>query len=197
MADLTALLEREASAEIESIAAEARERAAAVVADARAEAEQILAQRRKSAEGQRDAALVRARSAAALEASAVKLQAQHAALESVFSEARRQLQALRGDAGAYAGVLERLMGEAVAGLGGDEVTAVLVNPADVAAAEAAVAKLGLKAPVHADAAIDLGVLVRSARNSAVENSLGARLAALEGELAAEVSKLLFASSAEA
>jgi vacuolar-type H+-ATPase subunit E/Vma4 len=45
--------------------------------------------------------------------------------------------------------------------------------------------------------VEFGVVLRSGRNSAVENTLGARMSALEGELAAEVSKLLFGPLAEA
>jgi V/A-type H+-transporting ATPase subunit E len=197
MSELTALLEREASAEIESILAEARSRAAASVADARAEAEQILAQRRRSAEVQRDAALVRARSAAALEASALKLQAQHAALEGVFEDVRGQLAGLPGDAKAYAAVLQRMLAEALDSLGVSNAAAVMVAPSDVAVAQAALAALGHDLPVVAEAGVSLGVRVQSKSRSAVENSLLARLAALEGELAAEVSRLLFASDAAA
>jgi len=45
--------------------------------------------------------------------------------------------------------------------------------------------------VSGDPGLQLGVRVRSHRRSTVENSLLARLAALEGELAAEVSRMLF------
>jgi V/A-type H+/Na+-transporting ATPase subunit E len=192
MSDLTALLEREASAEIESILAEARSRAAAMVAEARAEAEQILVQRRRSAEGQREAALVRARSAAALEASALRLQAQHAALEGVFEDVRVRLAGLPGDAKVYSTVIERMLAEALDSLGASNAAAVVVAPSDVALAQKALATLGHNLPVEADPSVTLGVRVRSKRRSAVENSLLARLAALEGELAAEVSRLLFA-----
>jgi vacuolar-type H+-ATPase subunit E/Vma4 len=62
---------------------------------------------------------------------------------------------------------------------------------------AAIAKTAkIEAPVEGDEALSLGVRVRSKRHSAVENSLPARLAALEGELAAEVSRLLFATEAD-
>jgi vacuolar-type H+-ATPase subunit E/Vma4 len=63
---------------------------------------------------------------------------------------------------------------------------------------AALAKAAkVAAPVEGDEDLTLGVRVRSKRHSAVENSLTARLAALEGELAAEVSRLLFAADVEA
>lgn len=193
MSDLSALLEREASAEIEAILTEARERAAAVVAEAQAEAEQLLAQRRRTAEAQRDAALVRARSAAQLEASALRLQAQHAALEGVFATARERMGALAGDAKAYRSVLGSLLQEAVDDVGADEVAHVAAAPADVAIVRAWVKAAGLEVAVEPDDTLALGVRVVSRRRSAVENTLGARLANLEGELAAEVSRALFAA----
>jgi F0F1-type ATP synthase membrane subunit b/b' len=42
MSDLSALLDREASAEIETLLSEARQRASEIVAEATAEAEQLL-----------------------------------------------------------------------------------------------------------------------------------------------------------
>lgn len=197
MSDLTALLEREASAEIAAIHAEARSRAEALVADARAEAEQILAQRRRSAEAQRDAALVRARSAAALEASALKLQAQHAALEGVFEDVRVQLAGLPKDARAYAVTFGRMLAEALDSLGAANAAAVVVAPSDVAVAQSALIALGHTLPVETDSSVSLGMRVRSKSRSAVENSLIARLSALEGELAAEVSRLLFVDDSAA
>jgi len=191
MSDLSALLEREASAEIDAVLSEARERAAAAMAEAQSEAEQFLAQRRRAAEAQRDAALVRARSAARLEAAALKLQAQHAALERVFELARERMAAQAEDAKAYQGVLQRLLAEAVEHVGADGVAAIEAAPGDVAAVRAAAKALGVDAPVSGDPSLELGVRVRSHRRSTVENSLVARLASLEGELAAEVSRTLF------
>jgi vacuolar-type H+-ATPase subunit E/Vma4 len=192
VSDLSALLEREASAEIETIVTEARAQASAVVAAARAEAEQLLAQRRRAAEGGREATLVRAHSAAQLEASALKLRAQHAAVGDVFDAARARLTAIAGDAPRYGGVLADLLAEAVAAVGADDVASVQVAPGDVAVAEAAAARLGLRIPIEADGGVALGVRVVSKRRSAVENTLHARLAAVEGELAADVSRVLFA-----
>jgi V/A-type H+/Na+-transporting ATPase subunit E len=195
VSDLSALLEREASVEIEAIVAEARSHASTLVAAAQAEAEQLLAQRRRTAELQRDATLVRAHSAAQLEASALKLRAQHAAVRAAFDAARERLGAIAADAPRYGGVLAELLEEAVEAVGADDVAAIHVAPADVAVATSAIAKLGRAFPVEADAGVALGVRVVSKRRSAVENTLGARLAALEGELAADVSRVLFAPDA--
>jgi V/A-type H+/Na+-transporting ATPase subunit E len=196
MSDLSALLEREASAEIASILSEARERASAAMAAAQTEAEQLLAKRRRAAEVQRDAALVRARSAAQLEAASLQLQAQHAALETVFEHARERLAGLPGDAKAYKGILQQLLTEALDDIGRDDVASIEAAPADVATVAAIAKAAKIEAPVEGDEALALGVRVRSKRHSAVENSLPARLDALEGELAAEVSRLLFATEAD-
>lgn len=193
MSDLSALLEREASAEIEAILTEARERASAVVAEARSEAEQLLATRRRAAEAQREAALVRARSAAQLEASALRLQAQHAALEGVFTAARERMGALAGDAKAYRAVLGRLLQEAVDDVGATEVARVTAATSDLATVRTLVKAAGLEVPVEASDDVALGVRVVSRRHSTVENTLDARLAALAGELAADVSRTLFAA----
>ena len=196
MSDLSALLEREASAEIASILSEAREGAAAAMAAAQTEAEQLLAKRRRAAEVQRDAALVRARSAAQLGAAAVQLEAQHAALETVFEHARERLAGLPGDAKAYKGILQQLLVDALDDIGRDDVAVIEAAPSDVATVAALAKAAKVEAPVEGDATLALGVRVRSKRHSAVENSLTARLAALEGELAAEVSRLLFAAGAD-
>ena len=76
-------------------------------------------------------------------------------------------------------------------MGADGVAAIEAAPGDVAAVRAAAKALGVDAPVSGDPSLELGVRVRSHRRSTVENSLVARLASLEGELAAEVSRTLF------
>jgi vacuolar-type H+-ATPase subunit E/Vma4 len=120
------------------------------------------------------------------------LQAQHAALEKVFEHARERLAGLPGDAKAYGGVLQQLLVEALDDIGREHVAAIEAAPSDVATVAALVKAAKVEAPVEGDAGLALGVRVRSKRHSAVENSLTARLTALEGELAAEVSRLLFA-----
>lgn len=197
MSDLSALLDREASAEIEALLSEARERASEIVAEANAEAEQLLGQKRRAAEAQREATLVRAQSAARLEASALKLRAQHAAVEAVFAAVRDELEALAKDESAYAKALHALLAEAVEAVGAAEVTAVHAAPADVDVVAEAAKSLGLDAPVEAADDVVAGVRVATRGQASVENSLGQRLAALEGELAAQVSATLFAQAAEA
>ncbi len=197
MSDLSALLDREASAEIETLLSEARARASEIVAEANAEAEQILAQKRRAAQAQREATLVRAQSSAQLEASALKLRAQHAAVEGVFEEVRARLADVAADPAAYRTVLRSLLEGAVAAVGVADVVAVHASPDDVPVVTKLVSEIAPQATVVADPTVRLGVRVVTARHSTIENSLTQRLSALEGELAAHVSSVLFGQASEA
>ncbi len=196
MADLSTLLAKEASTEIEAILSEANERAAKITEAARSEAESIVAERERRAKAQREASLVRARSAAQLEASAIRLRAQHEGVRGVFDEVRRQLDALVTDQGRYPAVFEKLLDEALAAAREVGVEAVEVAPADVELATRALSSRGVSAEVRAADDVRGGVRVRTARRSAVENTLYDRLDAMAGELAAEVSRVLFGAKAE-
>lgn len=193
MADLAALLEKEASAEIEAILGGARERASEIVAEAEREAEALVATRERQAEANRQAALVRARSSASLEAASMRLNAQQEAIQTVFREAEAQIEALRADGTRYPRILAALLKEAAEGLRGAP-DAVVVNPSDEAAVRQALQEAGMNADVRTDPATVAGVRVVSGRIS-VENTLPARLAALRDELASEVAAAL--SSKEA
>lgn len=197
MSDLSALLDREASAEIETLLSEARQRSSEIATEATVEAEQLLGQKRRAAEAQREATLVRAQSAARLEASALKLRAQHAAVEAVFAAARDELRALANDEPAYAKVLRALLAEVLDAVGVAEVAGVHAAADDVDVVAKAAKALGVEAPVGAADDLIGGVRVTTRGRATVENSLGQRLAALEGELAAQVSATLFAQAAEA
>lgn len=199
MADLSTLLEKEASTEIEAIVAKANERAAEILAAARSEADAILSSRERSVKSQREAGLVRARSAAQLEASALKLRAQHAGVEKVFATVRRQLDELTRDPARYEPVLRQLLAEAVQAVGNSSVASVEVAPADVELARRALEAEGLHAggiaaKVEARDDVRGGVRLRTASRSAIENTLADRLEALEGELASEVSQALFGAA---
>ncbi|CAN5781085.1 hypothetical protein BH24DEI2_BH24DEI2_16610 [soil metagenome] len=193
MANLSALLEKEAGAEIEAILSEARERASELVAEARTEADTTLAQQERSAASQYDAALVRSSSGAQLEASSLKLRAQHEAVERVFRAAKTSLEALTQDKAAYGDVLSKLLTEAVEGLGGaNKVAAVVVNPADRAAAEKAASAHGMGGKVETSDDVRGGVRVRATGgNVTLENTLFGRLEAVQDELASDVSRTLF------
>jgi vacuolar-type H+-ATPase subunit E/Vma4 len=193
MADLAALLDKEASAEIEAILAEARERASAIVEEAEREAEAIVAARARQAKAQRESARVRARSAAQLEAASMRLNAQQGAIQSVFRAAESAISDLSGDPARYGSVLEALLREALDGVRGTA-ERVLVAPGDVAVAKKAVAAVGADLPVEADETVHGGVKVTTGRVS-VENTLSARLDALRDELASEVADALTSKEA--
>src|SRR5690606_38518799 len=140
MADLSTLLAKEASTEIEAILSEANERAASITEAARSEADAIVADSERRAKAQREASLVRARSAAQLEASAIRLRAQHEGVKGVFDDVRRQLDELVADASRYPAVLEALLAEALGAAGSEGVAAVEVAASDVQIAQAALAR---------------------------------------------------------
>jgi V/A-type H+/Na+-transporting ATPase subunit E len=191
MANLAALLEKEASAEIEALLSEARKRASEIVASAKAEADSIVAQREQSSRAQYEATLVRAKSAAQLEASSLKLRAQHGAVENVLAAAKAQLDALVKDKN-YEGVFQKLLKEALEAVGGNtaNVSAVIVNSSDKALAEKIAATLGLQGKVKTDDSVKGGVKLATGTNT-IENTLYGRLAALRDELASAVSSILF------
>jgi len=190
------MLEKEASTEIESILSEARERASEVVARAREDAEGLVAGRQRQAEAQRNAALVRARSSAQLEASSLQLRAQHQGVEAVFGEARKRLEQLLDDSDAYPPVLAKLLAEALEGLDADRVEAVVVNPDDEDAARKAVKDAKLAVEVETSGDVRGGVRLRLKGSNTVLNSLFQRLEVLQSELASEVSEALFGASKE-
>ena len=191
MANLSALLEREASAEIETILSEARARASEIVAKAEDDAKATAASHDRLAGTQGEAARVRARSAAQLEASSIKLRAQYARVDKVFGSADDELRKLTKDKGRYTPILAKLLDEAVEALGGNEnVAKVSVNPADEAAGKEAAAKRGLGERFGTDPSVSGGVKVKATTNVTVENSLFDRLRAAREELASDVSKLL-------
>jgi len=195
VADLSALLEQEASSEIETIISEAQSRASEMIANAKTEVESLTATRARAAKAQGEAALVRAKSAAQLEASALRLRAQHDGVEGVFSAARDKLDELLDDPEAYAPVFSKLLAEAAAGAGKQSLQAVIVGPRDKELAEKAVAAAGLAVPVETAADVKGGVRLRTANRSVIENTLYGRLEALRGELASEVSTVLFGAKA--
>ena len=192
MSDLAALLDKEASAEIAAISSEAQARASELEAAAQAEADAFTAGRERSAQSLFEAALVRARSAAQLEAASIRLNAQHSVVESVFEAASAELDKLVKQQD-WAGRLGNLLAEAVSGSGlpPAEVKAIVVNPADVEAAKAAAEQQGLSAQVEGSANVSHGVRIRVGPSDLViENTLTERLRNAREDLAAEVARLL-------
>lgn len=194
MSNLSALLEHEASAEIEAILSEARQRASEIVAKAEDEAKATTAQRERLSQSQGEAAQVRARSAAQLEASSLKLRAQYSVVEDVFGSAEAELRKLSEDKKRYSPVLAALLGEAVDALGGpDNVSKVIVNPADEQVGQEAAKKVGLESKLETSKSVEGGVKVKATSNVTIENSLFDRLRAAREDLASEVSQMLGAS----
>ncbi len=192
MSDLAALLDKEASAEIAAIRSEAQQRASELTAAAQAEADAFSAARERSARNLFDAALVRARSAAQLEAASIRLNAQHSAVQSVFDAARAELDKLVKAPG-WSDRLGKLLAEAVAGSGlpASETRKILVSPADVEAAKAAAEAQGLKASVEGSDTVSHGVrIIVGDANLSIENTLTERLLSAREELAAKVARLL-------
>jgi vacuolar-type H+-ATPase subunit E/Vma4 len=196
VSDLTALLEHEASAEIEAILAQARERAAALLAQASSEAEAAAAARDRAATLQRDAVRVRAQSAAQLEASALKLRAQHDAVEAVFADVEERIAALPTDAERYRSMLDALLDEVLAALGEEAPSEIVAAPSDIELVTALAAARGVRAPVVAGD-VRAGVRVRTGRGSSIENSLPGRLATLRSELTSRVTEVLFGDTTAA
>ena len=195
MTNLAALLEREASAEIETILSEAQARASEIIAKAEDDAKAMTAQRDRLSQSQSEAAKVRAQSAAQLEASSLKLRAQHAAVEKVFEAAQAELRSLLDDDGRYTPILGTLLREAVEALGGSEkVTKVIVNPADEGRIQDALKENGLEGKLETSDAVKGGVKVRGQSNVTVENGLFDRLDSAREDLASEVSRRLGASA---
>lgn len=192
MANLAALLEKEASAEIEAMLSEARQRASEIVASAKTEAEDTSRQRDYAAQSQAESTLVRARSAAQLEASSLRLRAQQSAIEGVFEGVKGKLAGVIADEKQYAPLLEKLLKEALAGMGGvNNVASVIVNSKDKALAEKIAAAVGLTGKVTTSDHVQGGVRLQGNNSISVENTLYGRLVALRDELASAVSGVLF------
>ncbi|MDQ3458583.1 MAG: V-type ATP synthase subunit E [Deinococcota bacterium] len=191
MANLAALLDQEASAEIEAILSEAKHRASEIVAEAREKADAHLAQKARAAQVQYEASLVRAKSAAQLEASSLKLRSQYEAVERVFAETERRVSALIKDSKRYPPVFDKVLAEAIEALGNAQVAQIVVNPADRRLAEAFIKEKGLDLEIKTDPAIAGGVRVKAGgANVSVENSLPNRLARARQSVAGEVVQLL-------
>lgn len=197
MSDLAALLDKEASAEIAAIGSEAQTRASELIAAAQAEADAEARSRDRADQALVEAARVRAKSAAQLEASSIRLNAQHAAVQAVFDAARAELDSLvkKPD---WADRLGKLLSEAIAGSGitASSVKKIVVNPADVEAAKAAAEKQGLgNVSVEGSESVSHGVRITAGdSNVTIENTLTERLNSARGDLAAEVARLLSGSA---
>lgn len=188
MANLAALLDKEAGAEIEAIVEEARQRASSIIDEAKREAEAVAARHARQAEQQREALLVRAQSAAQLEASSMRLNAQQNAIQQVFDAVESEVTSLVSDSERYPAVFEALLREATSAQDGAP-DKVVVNPSDADLAKSSVEKLGVNAPVESADDVTGGVRLVYGKTH-IENTLSGRLDALRDDLASDVAHVL-------
>ena len=181
---LDKLLEQEAQGEIERIRAEAAGRAQAIIAQAQEQAQDLLDSRTRALETQRQAGLVRARSAADLELNAARLSAGQSGMTQVYDLVHQQLGEITR-APEYRDILGRLIWQAREVV--TDAEAVEVNPAEAHLARELVRDL----VVRENPAIQGGVrVVARGGKSGITNTLAGRLERVKGELAPQVSRLL-------
>ncbi len=181
---LDALLENEARAEIERVRAQGRERAQAIVREAQERAQALLESRQRALESQTQAGLVRARSAADLEVSAARLNANEGSMRRAFEIAENQLRGVT-QAPEYREILSRLIQEVRAAM--PDVEAIEVHPNEIGLARLVVTDL----EVRPNESIQGGVrAVGRGGKSGVTNTLLGRLERVRGSLAPQVARIL-------
>jgi len=188
--ELITILEKEAAGEIDRILGEARVQAERVVAEATRQAQEYLAAQRQQLEAERQAAKVRALSAAQVRASALVLQAKDEALHEVLSVAEEELARVQQDKARYGPILRGLIREASGALSGR--MTVEANPKDLDLAKQAVRDLKLDAEVKAADDVSGGVrLIAADSRFIVENTLASRVERVKTLLAPEIATLLW------
>lgn len=188
--ELITILEKEAVGEIDRILGEARVQAERVVAEATRQAQEYLAAQRQQLEAERQAAKVRALSAAQVRASALVLQAKDEALHEVLSVAEEELARVQQDKARYGPILRGLIREASGALSGR--MTVEANPKDLDLAKQAVRDLKLDAEVKAADNVSGGVrLIADDSRFIVENTLASRVERVKTLLAPEIATLLW------
>jgi V/A-type H+/Na+-transporting ATPase subunit E len=188
--ELVAILEREASAEIERVLAEARTQAEQLLAAARQDAQAYLAEQQRHLDAERAAAATRAQSAAQVKAAALVLQTKDRAIADVFARAEAELAQVQQDKVRYGAILRGLIKEAAAALTGR--FRVEVNPGDLEIARQAVRDLNLDADVVASDDVRGGARLSSGDGRlVVENTLQSRLARVKTIVASEAAALLW------
>jgi len=188
--ELITILEKEAAGEIDRILGEARVQAERMVAEATRQAQEYLAAQRQQLEAERQAAKVRALSAAQVRASALVLQAKDEALHEVLSVAEEELARVQQDKVRYGPILRGLIREASGALSGR--MTVEANPKDLDLAKQAVRDLKLDAEVKAADDVSGGVrLIADDSRFIVENTLASRVERVKTLLAPEIATLLW------
>lgn len=181
---LDKLLANEAQLEIDRIRAEAQGRADQIIAEATEKANAMIESRTRALENQRQAGLVRARSAADLEANAARLSANEAGVSQVYGLVGDYLNNISGMS-EYRDILGRLIQEARQMV--PDAEAVEVAPGDVGVARIVVQDI----PVRENASIQGGArVVARGGKSGVTNTLPGRLERVKAELAPQVNRIL-------
>ena len=181
---LDKLLENEAHSEIERIRAEARGRAEKIVADARERAQSLLDSRQRALDTQRQAGLVRARSAADLELNASRLAASEAGVNQVYQMVDEYLAGITS-APEYGNILTRLIQEGLQAV--PDAEAIELNPAEAPIARHLVTGV----EVRENPAIKGGVrVVARGGKSGINNTLSGRLERVKADLAPQINRLL-------
>ncbi|MFN8509473.1 MAG: V-type ATP synthase subunit E [Deinococcaceae bacterium] len=188
MADLATLLKNEVQNEIEAIKNSAKQQAEQILAQAKEDAQSLIEGRKRALENQLQAGLVRAKSAAELEASALRLAAAEEGLSQAFSEAKNRMRSFTQNEN-YKNILGKLALEAKATMA--EVETVEVAPNDLEVARAAMAMVGIYAPVKENPKIETGIrLIGPNGRSGVTNTLLERMDRVRDSLAPIVAKML-------
>lgn len=181
---LDKLLENEAQSEIERIRAEAKGRAQKIVADAQERAQGMIESRTRSIEAQRQAGLVRARSAADLDLNASRLSASESGMTQVYGLVNDYLKGISG-APEYRDILSRLILQARDAV--PDAEAIEVNPADIGLGRILVQDI----PVRENPQIQGGVrVIARGGKSGITNTLAGRLERVKADLAPQINRIL-------
>lgn len=188
--ELIAILEKEASAEIERVLADARVQADHLITEARKEAQAYLEAQRQHLDAERKAARAKALSAAQVRASALVLQTKDRAASEVFAKADAELAGIQQDKAKYPAVLRGLIREAANGLGNRVV--IEVRPRDLDLTRHAVRELKLDAEVKPSEEVSGGARATTGDGRlVVENTLTSRVERVKPLLISEVAALLW------
>ena len=190
MSNLASILETEVREEIAQIKRQAQEQAAQIVNQAKEQAQNLLESRKRALEGEFNAGVVRAKSAASLEVAALRLSAADSVQKRAFVEAEQKIRDLANSQSAeYRTILGKLIEEARTAIAEPE--AVEVNPADILLAQDVLTAAGLSVPVRGNEQIQTGVrLVAQGGRTSVVNTLLGRLAQSRDSLASQVARVL-------
>jgi len=186
--ELLKLIETEAQAEQQRILDSARQGARDILDKARTQAAQMKEAQQALLTAEDNSALLKAQSAAHLEASALVLSAKDRMISGVFSEAARQLNSLSG--APLKKALKNLMAEACSQFGPGMV--VTVKKEDLALAQQIAKELKLDAKLEADPSVRDGVIVSSPdKTSVVLNRFADRMARAKPALTSSLAQILW------